>query len=37
MASEPLAGRRLSKVSERRSKLDWAVFVQDIAASYLDA
>jgi hypothetical protein len=37
MASEPLAGRRLSKVTERRTKADWAVFVQDIAASYLDA
>ena len=37
MASEPLAGRRLTKVTERRTKLDWAVFVQDIAASYLDA
>ena len=37
MASEPLAGRRLSKVTERRTKLDWAVFVQDIAASYPDA
>ena len=37
MASEPLAGRRLSKVTERRTKLDWAVFVQDIGASYPDA
>ena len=37
MASEPLAGWRLTKVTERRTKLDWAVFVQDIAASYLDA
>lgn len=37
MASEPLAGRRLTKVTERRTKADWAVFLQDIAASYLDA
>ena len=37
MASEPLAGRRLTKVTERRTKLDWAVFVRDIAASYPDA
>lgn len=37
MAIKPLAGRRLSKVTERRTKLDLAVFVQDIAASYLDA
>ena len=36
MASEPLAGRRLSKVTERRTKRDLAVFLQDIAASYLD-
>ncbi|MEO6321108.1 MAG: IS630 family transposase, partial [Polaromonas sp.] len=37
MASEPLAGRRLSKVTERRTKADWVVFLQDIAASYPDA
>ena len=37
MASEPLAGRRLTKVTERRTKADWAVFGQDIAASYPDA
>jgi hypothetical protein len=37
MASERLAGRRLSKVTERRTKLDWTVFVQEIAASYPDA
>ena len=37
MASEPLAGLRLTKVTERRTKLDWALFVQDIAASYPDA
>nr|WP_181374849.1 IS630 family transposase [Polaromonas sp. H6N] len=37
MASEPLAGRRLSKVTERRTKLDWALFVQDIAERYPEA
>ena len=37
MASEPLAGRRLTKVTERRAKAHWAVFVQDIAQSYPDA
>ena len=37
MASEPLAGRRLTKVTERRTKADWALFLQDIAASYCDA
>ncbi len=29
---EPLAGWRLSKVTERRVKLDWAMFVQDDSA-----
>jgi len=37
MASEPLAVRRLTKVTVRRTKADWAVFVQDIAESYPDA
>ena len=38
MTSEPLAGRHLTKSStERRTKLDLAVFVQDIASSYPDA
>ena len=37
LASEPLAGRRLTKVTERQTKLDWAVFVPDLAASYPDA
>lgn len=37
MASEPLAGRRLTKVTERRTQSDWALFVQDIAASYPEA
>ena len=34
MASEPLARRRLTKLTERRAKVDWAWFVHDIAASY---
>ena len=37
MACEPLAGRRMTQVTERRTKRDWALFVQDIAASYPDA
>jgi hypothetical protein len=37
MASEPLAGQRLTKVTERRTKADWALFVKDIAESYPDA
>lgn len=37
MASEPLAGTRLSKVTERKTKIDWAQFLQDIAERYADA
>jgi DDE superfamily endonuclease len=37
MASEPLAGRRLTKVTESRTKVQWARFVQDIAQAYPDA
>ncbi len=34
MASEPLAGWRLTKVSKRRTKTDWAAFVKDISDAY---
>lgn len=37
MACEPLAGRRMTQVTERRTKTDWAHFVEDIATSYPDA
>ncbi len=37
MANEPLAGTRLTNVSERRTKCDWAEFVRDIVSSYQDA
>ena len=37
MATEPLAGRRQTKVTERRTKTDWARFLRDIAAQYPDA
>ena len=37
MATEPLAGRRLTKVTERRTKTDWAQFIEDIAERYIDA
>ena len=37
MATEPLAGRRYTEVTERRTKTDWAQFVRDIAARYPDA
>ena len=34
MACEPLAGRRLTKVTERRTRTDWAHFIEGIAAHY---
>ena len=34
MASEPLAGKRIVKITERRTKHDWGYFLEDIAASY---
>ena len=37
MATEPLAGRRQTKATERRTKTDWAHFLGDIAAQYPDA
>ena len=37
MATEPLAGKRMTKVTERRTKTDWAQFLADIAACYRDA
>ena len=37
MAMEPLAGKRMTKVTERRTKIDWAKFLADIAAHYVDA
>lgn len=37
MASEPLAGTRMTKVTERKTKIDWAQFLRDIAERYADA
>jgi hypothetical protein len=34
MACEPLAGKRLTKVTERKTKTDWAQFLQDVAGHY---
>jgi len=34
MGCEPLAGRRLVEVSERRAKQDWAFFIEKIAHQY---
>jgi len=37
MACEPLAGKRMTKVTERKTKTDWARFLDDIAERYADA
>ena len=37
MATEPLAGRRMTRVTERKTKVDWAHFLADIAARHPDA
>ena len=37
MATEPLAGRRMTKVTARKTKIDWARFLADIAARHADA
>jgi hypothetical protein len=34
MANEPLAGARLTKVTERKTKSDWAQFIRELAAQY---
>lgn len=37
MASEPLAGKRFVKITERKTKIDWAYFIKEIADAYKDA
>jgi len=37
MANEPLAGRRLVKVTERKTKPDWAQFIKEVAQHYESA
>ena len=34
IACEPLAGNRMVKVTERKTKQDWAYFIEDIANQY---
>jgi transposase len=34
MANEPLAGKRIVKITERKTKQDWAKFIKDIADNY---
>ena len=37
MAVEPLAGKRFVRVTERRTKQDWARFVEELATHYQHA
>ncbi len=37
MACEPLGGKRLTEVTERKTKRDWALFLEKIAHEYDDA
>ena len=37
LACEPLAGKRLVKISEKKTKQDWACFLEDIASQYQKA
>jgi hypothetical protein len=34
LACEPLAGKRMVKITERKTKLDWACFIEEIADQY---
>lgn len=37
LACEPLAGKRTVKITERKTKLDWACFIDEIAGQYKTA
>jgi hypothetical protein len=37
MANEPLAGKRMVEVTESKTKVDWALFVEKIASHYKEA
>lgn len=37
MANEPLAGERMVEVTDRKTKVDWALFVEKIASCYKHA
>ena len=37
MACEPLAGKRFVRITERKTKKDWARFLEEIATAYSDA
>jgi len=37
LACEPLTGKRTVKITERKTKLDWACFIEEIANQYKNA
>ena len=37
MACEPLAGKRIVKITERKTKQDWSLFLEEIASHYQEA
>nr|QNO56357.1 hypothetical protein CHKFHCLN_00031 [Methanosarcinales archaeon ANME-1 ERB7] len=37
LACEPLAGKRMAKITERKTKKDWAYFLEEIADQYKSA
>jgi len=37
MSNEPLKGKRYVKITERKTKQDWAYFIKEIADEYKDA
>ena len=37
MANEPLRGKRMVKITERKQRVDWALFIEEIACQYPDA
>jgi hypothetical protein len=37
MSNEPLRGKRMVKITERKTKIDWAYFIEDISNNYPDA
>ena len=37
LSCEPLAGKRMVKITERKTKQDWAIFLEEIADQYKDA
>jgi hypothetical protein len=37
MSNEPLQGKRMVKITERKTKIDWALFIEEISNGYPDA